>query len=322
MRLKFVEPASAGIFLAAGIGIDAARKTVEQSFALEQAMLFAQPSFGHGDALLSLQKNTRSLSVFIGETVSRVYAPYFAGNGFIGDAITGAAVAGLVQNQSWDMTDGRPAFPSFLSMLCPSCGWDLQGQADSLVLLCTNCGRAWHAPGQSLQECTINIWETAAAVDLWIPFFRLEVKPQNLALATVADFIRLTNAPRAIQSGMETQAFYFWVPAFKTNPELFLRLCRLLTLRQKEIADAALPSKASFYPVTLPANEGCGAAAIVLADISTAKRKVVPLLEAESFSLTSAMLVYVPFVLKGQEYIQPELNASINSNALKWGRNI
>ena len=34
----------------------------------------------------------------------------------------------------------------FIAAICPGCGWNLDGQRDSLVLTCTNCQSAWR-PG-------------------------------------------------------------------------------------------------------------------------------------------------------------------------------
>jgi hypothetical protein len=122
---------------------------------------------------------------------------------------------------------------------------------------------------------------------------------------------------------MEKQQFFLWTPAFKTNPELFLRLCRVMTIHQKAVSEnAAAPQdqKAVFFPATLPSSECLEAVPVVLADISTAKRKILPQLENETFSLCSARLVLVPFIFKGREYFQPELNMVIAENALKWGR--
>jgi hypothetical protein len=120
---------------------------------------------------------------------------------------------------------------------------------------------------------------------------------------------------------MEQQKFYLWMPAFKANPDLFLLLARLMTLNQKDTAFSdSFPSDSAFYPVTLPASEGFDAARVVLGDISPAKKKTLPVIEELSLSLLSSALVYVPFTLKGQEYIQPDLNFSVMANALKWGR--
>src|SRR3989339_2060059 len=35
----------------------------------------------------------------------------------------------------------------FVPTLCPHCGWDMEGQKDSLVLICRNCDSAWPCPG-------------------------------------------------------------------------------------------------------------------------------------------------------------------------------
>jgi predicted RNA-binding Zn-ribbon protein involved in translation (DUF1610 family) len=301
LRMKFVEPASSGIFL----------PVQERLESVKTAVAGTAPG----------------VSVFIGETASCVYAPYFINGNSIFDAVNNSEVCTLTENMAGLIKDERPEFPLFLSTLCPSCGWGLEGERDSLVLVCRHCGKAWHASGNTLRELDVSVWDAmpSGTVDAWVPFWRLSVQPQRCALATMADFIRLTNAPMAVMPAMEQQQFYFWVPAFKANPELFLRLSRIVTLHQKHCADAPeLPcsQKSVFFPVTLPSSECFEAVPIVLAESCVAKKKIVPLLENETFTLSSARLVLLPCILKGQEYVQPDLNMGINVNALKWGRTL
>jgi ribosomal protein S27AE len=322
MRLRFVEPATPGVFVAVQQHFNvmktvAARAgTVERT---EESTAFPlQQSFSASQA---------TLCALIGETASCIYAPYHVHNETIFDAVSGAAAGHMSETIVRLLHDTRPAFPAFISTLCPSCGSDLSGDRDSLVLLCGRCGNAWQAMDNTLNQVDISVWEPRQpfSADAWIPFWRLSVKGKRCRLSSMADFVKLTNLPKAVLPPMEQQPFFFWTPAFKANPELFLRLCRLLTVHQQPVSDeATLPRdrNAVFYPATLPSSECFEAMPVALADISATKRKTVLQLENESFSLSSARLVLVPFILRGREYFQPELNTVIAINALKWGRTL
>jgi hypothetical protein len=165
------------------------------------------------------------------------------------------------------------------------------------------------------------VWNGSSKADLWIPFWRFDVSTARVRLESVADFIRFVNAPRAVLPPMEQQKFFFWVPAFKANPQLFLLLSKLLTTNQKEPQQSQdVSQKTSFYPVTLDAMEAFDAVPVVLGDISQAKKRVLPMLKDLSLSLKSSMLVYVPLVRRGMELIQSEMNFGVQETALKVGR--
>lgn len=324
MRLKFIEPSSPGIFISVKERFDDIKAGFTRAIAFTAALVpSAVEAIGVLPKPFARQHAAAALSVLIGETASCVYTPFYVRDETVFDAIGGQAVCRMNESLVHLLHDSRPVSPVFLSTLCPSCGWDLSGEHDSLVMLCGRCGAAWHTGENALQRIDVDLWDLQTASDAWIPFWRLSVQAGQCRLSSVADFIRLTNAPKAVLPEMEKQQFFLWTPAFKTNPELFLRLCRVMTIHQKAISgDTAAPQdqKAVFFPATLPSSECLEAVPVVLADISTAKRKTLPQLENETFSLCSARLVLVPFILKGREYFQPELNMVITANALKWGR--
>lgn len=156
--------------------------------------------------------------------------------------------------------------------------------------------------------------------DIHIPFWRFDVIARQIPLETYGDLVRLTNLPRAIFPGMESQKLFLWIPAFKSNPALFFRLGKLMTINQKPENYATTLPAADYYPVTLSVEEGFKAISIVLGDIGLSRKALLPLLEENSFDLMSSTLVYVPFTHARGEFIQKSLNFALQSNALKWGR--
>ena len=323
LHMKFVEPLSTGIFLAPQTAFASVKETVAHSLVRQKEFVEAFTSL-HSTETSMAEKRTAAPSqpfeALIGELVSLVYSPFYVSQNFLFDGITSEKIAPWPENSA-QMLDSRPPGPSFISTLCPECGWGLLAESDSLALVCGKCGRAWSAAAQGLAPLDFFLCSTSRATDLWLPFWRLDISAKPVALGSIADFIRLTKTPRLVFPQMEQQKFYLWVPGFKANPNLFLLLAKLMTLNQKETAFSdTFPKDSAFYPVTMPASEGFDAAHVVLGDISTARQKTIPVIKNLSFSLLSNTLVYVPFVLKGQEYIQPDLNFGVMANALKWGR--
>jgi DNA-directed RNA polymerase subunit RPC12/RpoP len=323
LHMKFVEPLSTGIFLAPQSDFASARANVARSLARQKEFVEAVTSLHHTQTPMAENQAPAAwqpVEALIGELVSLVYSPFYVSQNFLFDGITGEKLNSWPEN-SVQMLDCRPPEPSFISTLCPECGSGLGAENDSFALVCGNCGRAWSAAGGGLTPLDLLLCSTAVAADLWLPFWRLDVSAKPLALCSIADFIRLTKAPRPVFPALEQQKFYLWVPAFKANPNLFLLLAKLMTLNQKETAfSETLPKDSAFYPVTLPASEGFEATRVVLGDISPARQKTLPVIKDLALSLVSSSLVYMPFVQKGQEYIQPDLNFGVMANALKWGR--
>jgi hypothetical protein len=74
------------------------------------------------------------------------------------------------------------------------------------------------------------------------------------------------------------------------------------------------------HPVTLPAGEAVESIKTVLFDMVAPKRVFFPLLGRIRAQVEEHSLFYYPFVLRGHELIQPDLQTSINKNVLNWGR--
>ena len=60
----------------------------------------------------------------------------------------------------------------------------------------------------------------------------MRVAVKGIALKSYADLARAANLPKMIRPEWEGQEVYFWVPAFRLHPSLFLRLSKQMTLFQ------------------------------------------------------------------------------------------
>ena len=261
---------------------------------------------------------------FIGETESLIYSPFSVRGNVLIDAILQSPVGNAGSFAVDPPVGPREAEDqlSFLPMMCPSCGWDLEGEKNSLILFCRNCTSAWRSRGSGFESVKFAFPPTANGSDnaAHLPFWRIDASVAGLQLKSYADLVRLANLPRIIQNVWEQKPLHFWVPAFKVQPNLFLRLSTSLTTLQPEPEFNTLLPKSGVIPVTLPAGEAIESMKVLIASLGVPKKSVFTLLPTLSFSMNDQMLVYLRFDLRGQYLIQEEFKMSIQANAVSRGQ--
>jgi len=308
LSLRFVVPETAGRFLT----VETPLKTSVQ--ALQQRRLAAGPG-------------KMDFSTFIGEECSLIYAPVKrVGENHFQDAVDGRQLSGISVAGLDDLLEKDAHMDSqisFVSALCPACGWDLIGERDSLVLLCANCHTAWKASHAGLEPVSISIFPSEGKQEiLQIPFWRLRVEMDGMKIHSYADLVRQANLPKVIESSWEQQQASFWVPAFKIQPRLFLRLAKNMTIIQPAEEPACHIDASTFYPVTMTATEATESLAILLATMILPRQRIFPLLPQLRITLHDARLMFWPFKRQGADIIEPQSGMALNRNALRWGRSI
>mgnify|MGYP001027524926 FL=1 len=296
---------------------------------------FLAPSVTMEQALAGYEANMRQLGVspwtapvhhraWIGEQVSLLYYPLVRKDGHIVDALQNRPLAPADRWESAAPAVRKPeSRVRFFAATCPDCGWDLEGDRDTLVLACRNCERAWKRGQGGLEDAVVHVIpDDSKESQFGLPFWRIRVSAKGIPLDSFADYARFCNLPRAVTPAMEETPFYFWVPAFKTHADLYLRLIRRLTLFQwqGELRKQLGPLKC--HPVTLPAEEALESLTAALADLAADKRDVLPKLGEIGIAMKEAILVYVPFRERGGELIQPQIPLGIQRKALQYGLNI
>ncbi|HOD28246.1 MAG TPA: hypothetical protein PKH03_03455 [Syntrophales bacterium] len=261
---------------------------------------------------------------FIGETVSLIHTPVYFDKNALYDAIlkrplplsadrTGALAALLD-------TPAPPTVPvGFLPAQCPRCGWDLEGERDSLVLTCQNCQSAWAGRDSGWDEVVFRVLTTAAAPVFYLPFWRMQARLDGLEMRSFADLIRFANLPRVVTPAFSAAPVHFWSPAFKINPAQFLRWARQLTAAQPDGEGNAKFPEASRHPVTLPLSEAGESIRITLADLAPNKRQALPLLKEIRVTVEEARLVYHPFLVGRSELLHERLHLTLDRTALAYG---
>lgn len=265
-----------------------------------------------------------SYKAAVGDVVNLLFAPTLLKGGAYHDPYTGRPLSGgpsperepeLIETEAFNTVRFQPT-------VCPDCGWDMEGEADSHVLVCRNCQSIWEAVGRGFHRLDPYCVHSAEPADVWVPFWRIEMTTAGFDLANYEDFVRLTNIPKVIRPTMASQPFAFWIPAFKIQPRLFLRLSGALTVAQPSCEALKLPEGYSLYPCTLPAVEGFRSVPVVLGAIAPAKRELLPKIRNGKFAFQGKRLVWVPFKIKGSECIQPQLEFSLPRDSLRWGRTL
>ena len=305
LKLKFITPETAGLFLEPTHTI----AHIGQNFDMRFDKSLPKPVLHHAH---------------IGETISLIYAPFYIENR-IYDAVLNKPVSAAL-TEDFDINQLPAESPNwrihFISTLCPSCGWDLDGERDSLVLLCKNCTSAWYPVGKKLKRIKFGKHPVQDNNSIYLPFWLIRPEISGISLKSYADLIKVANIPKVVQPGWENIGFRFWAPAFKVRPKIFMQLSKNMTLAQlhNELIEE-LPEQ-RHHPITLPVTEAIESLKVNLASFIKPKNQLAEILHAIDITAKSFVLVYVPFLEKHHEFIQPDLQFAINKNILALSENL
>ncbi len=265
------------------------------------------------------------LQRFIGETVSLIHAPLLHRGGTLCDAVLGRPVCACADEER-ERLHAAPAGSQgrvrFVPTLCPHCGWDMEGERDSLVLICRNCNSAWNCPGQTFERVAFAVMAPppeAGEPCCHLPFWRMKPRFAGLDLASWADLIRIANLPKAITPAFAAESLHFWSPAFKINPALYMRWSRQMTVFRPAGDETDLLPGTPLHPVTLPLAEASEGIVINLAQMIMDKRRLYPKLEGLRVTLEEARLEYHPFVSNRNELLHARMRVAIDRTALAYG---
>lgn len=305
LKLRFVSPETEGRFLKPGASYREMMAMVEEWFAPSTSA----PSFNQA---------------FIGETVSQIYSPFYIDKK-VYDAVLNRPVSDDLPEDSdiFSLPGGHPDWQiRFIAALCPACGWDLEGERDSLVLQCKNCDSVWHAGKEEFTKLKAAHLPGSSAKATFLPFYRIRADISGITLDSYVDLARIANLPRVVQKDWEDMKFCFWSPAFKIRPQDFLRFARNLTLCQPQRDFLPGAPKAPLYPVTLPIREVSEGLKINLASFVKPPETMLPRLSEITIKPISALLVYLPFYGEQNELSQPDFQLCINKNLLRFAKHL
>jgi hypothetical protein len=290
---------------------------------------FLKPK-GYKRSLFNMGKRARSndkivIQENIGETTSLIYSPFFFKNDKLFDGILNKSI-GPVDPRQFDIQTYESCRPEkeifFVPGICPSCGWDLGGHSDSLVLICSNCETLWRSHKKKLAKIKFGCVNPVSNTDVMLPFWKINADISKIDLKSNTDLIKLTNLHRVEKKGSGKSLISFWAPAFKIRPKIFLKLTTQLTIIQPEDTLNQHFKKKILYPVNLPSTEAVESIKITLAALMKPARQYLPLLSESTITPTAIKLLYLPFESKSHELFHPQLGVSINKNSLKLSGNL
>ncbi len=303
LRLRFAAPRRGVAFLRHDVPLGEALSRMEKISNVMDGLASSAPVYHRA---------------FVGERVSMIYSPLYIKGDSLYDGIVNRPVAPLRGAERLRSLKGGGRWNTrFLPAVCPHCGWDLEGGRRSIVLLCRNCERAWQISGGRLKRTPFAVHPSRGGATTHIPFWRVRVEVEGLRLRSYADLIRTANLPRVVRREWEERELHFWVPAFMTVPDVFLRVARQVTISQPEGGSRDGLKGGSFAPVTIGQQDAFDSAKVVLAGLAVPRKRVFPMLPEISVTPREALLVYLPFKAERNEYVQTDMRFSIHRGAIR-----
>jgi DNA-directed RNA polymerase subunit RPC12/RpoP len=305
LKLRFLSPETKGYFVRPQQALDGVTKIFKNRF----SAFFPKPVFHQAH---------------IGESLSLIYAPYYRNHNLY-DAVLNEPIASdlLPDFEELIAKAGSPDWGiRFLPTLCPTCGWDLEGQRDALVLLCRNCNSAWTAGKDRFVKVEFAHMAETGLNLIYLPFWRIETAISGIDLDTYADLIKVANLPKVLKTDFHNRPFRFWSLAFKIRPQTFLPLATKMTLSQPQQTLSYELPKSDLYPVNLPIQEAVETLKINLANFIKPRKASLPQLPEIKIKIKDYLLVYVPFREKHQELTQPCCNFTITKTHLTLAKNL
>lgn len=262
---------------------------------------------------------------YIGENLSYIYLPLVVKKQGLFDGVIDSRLADLEElagislrgrrfDEAWQVR--------FLATLCPQCGAGLDGAGDCQVMTCVNCHTAWALGAEGLTRVDWWLHPGDGAAPLYLPFWKIAAHIPALSIFSFADFVVQTNQPFLPRSGWRDRIMSLWIPAVKLRPKIFLQAGRQATLGQWQIKPVEGRVTPNLFPVTLPASEARQAVKLMLAAATASPRLVFPCLPQVQLTDVLIQLVYLPFIDKGHDWVQPETGVVIAKNILRFGRTL
>jgi len=305
LKLRFVTPGMEGRFISPGLKMNEVLQRLESRFT----------------GGLSGKVYCRS---HVGETLSLIYAPFYVRRRLY-DAVLNLPVSDVLDDRS--DPHGLPSTPAgdhirFIATLCPHCGADLDGERDSLALVCKNCDSLWTGRNGALRRLPFGVLNAAHRPDRYLPFWRIEAEVEGLPLRSRADLVRTANLPRVVTASMEEERFRFWTLGFKLRPQAFIRLATRTTLAQPRGNPIPSLPGMRLHPVTLSLPEALQSVKVILAAFIKPRHLMVSRLPKVTVVAKRLKLVYLPFVESQHDLVHPALGLTVNKAMLETAGNL
>jgi predicted RNA-binding Zn-ribbon protein involved in translation (DUF1610 family) len=304
LKLRFVAPENEGVFLKPKVSSKELLRLAEETFTTP----IRDPIFA---------------KAFVGDSMSQIYSPFYVTDQVF-DAVLNRPVSPSLPEdfEVSKMEGGKPDWRiEFIPTLCPSCGWDLQGEKNALALSCKNCNSIWMNRGKQFNKLEFGLFRADTPDSIHFPFYRIRAEVSGVQLDSYADLVKTANMAKVVQKGWEEKPFRFWTPAFKIRPDDFLFFSRNMTLSQPPKEYVQELPQGEVLPVTMPLQDAVESLKINLASFIKPP-KMLQMLDAVEIKAKSVVLVYIPFQKTGKELVQPDFNLRTNKTLLQYAKNL
>jgi len=263
------------------------------------------------------EKQKQASCIFISPMKSLIYQPFFRHGDSLIDAITGSVIRlGNNQNISssatlsnWDV--------GFEACICPKCGWDLSVSSVSLVGICENCNTVIDLTHRELES--IDKGFVSGEGQLCLPFWRIRCDIKGITLSSYGDLVRYLIISKVVSPAMNQKILYFWVPAFRVEPEALLRLAKQFTIAQLEVEYDFEMKKLKYLPITLNYEEAEGLVKVMIGSFGINIPNIGSMLKNLEVQTTEKKLIFVPFFATNSEFLYPPMNLSVLRTAIRPG---
>jgi predicted RNA-binding Zn-ribbon protein involved in translation (DUF1610 family) len=271
---------------------------------------------------------TIEANAYIGEVKSIIYAPFYRQLPHWIDAILNQPIpTGEKESPHPELhRDASYAWKvSFLPVLCPDCGWDLEAENESCILFCPQCDSAWEPAGKGFKKIGYEVIGAPGNPEDYygLPFWRFTPLPGSEVYEILTEGRRPKKSSSSPGGEPGSPRSTFWLPAFKISPRLFFLLGKRMTQAQVPGPTRDSPRlPASFPPVTLPA-EGAREGLSMIESALTSNPESLPELTPESLAEgCRADLLFIPFLWTPLELVQPQVKLGVSRSALNLAKYI
>ena len=259
---------------------------------------------------------------FLKDAFSLIYLPAVEKGGVIYNGIDSSPLGSAPPELSEGESYGSSASDfgcRFVPALCPNCGNDLAGEKESLIVFCQTCMVGFSVLNGTLTDIPFLMAEGGSKTATLLPFWRIRAETGGLPLPRTTGRI----LPGGRMEQFDRGNFFFWVPAFRINPQLFLRLAHRATTAQLDAGPLTPPSEASSIPpITVASTEAIKSLKLLLILLSPMDRELLLRLNNLSIEVKDAVPALVPFEQTGYELTNRQIKAAAHANAMRYERNL
>ncbi len=299
----------------------------------------AREAIEHISARLQLLDNhsAHGIERFIGETKCLIYAPFKmarvkgppSGKGVwrlaplwdrdnenVWRSLSAQAVARIKRGLMQVMAPGYRFFP----LICPECGFDLPALSGAIVYPCQGCSRVWQVNGDGLTQIEYRLYNPPSGITdpVFLPFWRLSMTLGGMPVKNRGQLSRFVISYRTIPRKWDNQPVTLFVPAFKLNPRLFLKVAKWMSLANiVEDSAAGLDEPMGLHAVSLPLEEAAQAIKIVLAELFKGNNpRLLGMIKECRLKVDNAFLTFLPFKKQVMELVDAFSGHAIPKAAL------